>query len=237
MHGHLVAPPVHLGVVSTIVSITSTIAITDKTSKATWDRSDKRHGYKNTEYLPKIKQIIVKLTLITSKTSISPMASSTASPTATKSIAPSRHLTVISGPKTTRESKDPQKIVLEEKKNHDGRKRPKWGIEVGVQHSCSYLNSVPGELKLNKLSWSPAFEEHNSHPWSIKKIKHKKKKLAPLGASTVAALVLVLKSQTLQPGRNLLFSFHQDVQQVFGDVTVLVIVKGSGQTCKTQLLK
>lgn len=55
-------------------------------------------------------------------------------------------------------------------------------------------------------------------------------KVAPLGAASCAVLVLVLKGQALQPGRNLLFCLHQDVQQVLGDVAVLVIVERGGQT-------
>lgn len=54
------------------------------------------------------------------------------------------------------------------------------------------------------------------------------KKVAPLGAASVAVLVLVFEGQALQPGWNLLFCLHQDVQQVLGDITVLVIVERGG---------
>lgn len=54
--------------------------------------------------------------------------------------------------------------------------------------------------------------------------------VTPLGAASVAVFVLVLKGQALQPRWNLLFCLHQDVQQVFGDITVLVIVERGGQT-------
>lgn len=50
----------------------------------------------------------------------------------------------------------------------------------------------------------------------------------PLGASTVAALVLVLIGQALQPGWHFLLRLHKDVQQVLCDVAVLIIVEGGG---------
>lgn len=55
-------------------------------------------------------------------------------------------------------------------------------------------------------------------------------KVVPLGTAPVAVLVLVLKGQTLQPRWNLLFRLYQNVQQVLGDITVLVIVERGGQT-------
>lgn len=58
---------------------------------------------------------------------------------------------------------------------------------------------------------------------------------APLGASaSCVALVLVLITQALQPGRYFLLGLHQNVQQVFGDVAVLVVEERRGQTYKTQ---
>ncbi len=54
----------------------------------------------------------------------------------------------------------------------------------------------------------------------------------PLRASTVGALVLVLVGQVLKPGRHLLFGLHQDVQQIFSDVAVLIIKEGCGQSWK-----
>lgn len=43
--------------------------------------------------------------------------------------------------------------------------------------------------------------------------------------------MLVLVGQALQPGRHLLFGFHQDVQQIFGDVAVFIIKERRGKTC------
>lgn len=47
----------------------------------------------------------------------------------------------------------------------------------------------------------------------------------PLRTATVAALVLMLIGQTFKPGRNPLFCFYQEVEQVFGYVAVFVIKK------------
>ena len=53
----------------------------------------------------------------------------------------------------------------------------------------------------------------------------------PLRASASrVALVLVLVTQALPPGGYFLLGLHQDVQQVFGDVAVLVVKERRGQT-------
>ena len=41
--------------------------------------------------------------------------------------------------------------------------------------------------------------------------------------------MLVLVGQALQPGGHLLLGLHQDVQQVLGDVAVLIVEEGRGQ--------
>lgn len=60
-------------------------------------------------------------------------------------------------------------------------------------------------------------------PWCVSTL--------PLGASTGAALVLVLIGQTLKPGGNLLLGLDHNVQQVFGYVAVFVVKERRGQTC------
>lgn len=59
-------------------------------------------------------------------------------------------------------------------------------------------------------------------PGDDHKIKEQKN-TSPLGAPSAATLVLVLIGQALQPGRYFLFGLHQDVQQVLGDVAILII--------------
>ena len=53
----------------------------------------------------------------------------------------------------------------------------------------------------------------------------------PLRASSVAALMLVFIGQALKPWWNFLFGLHQDVKQVFSDVTIFVIEERCCKSC------